>query len=252
MNQYLQQLEALRHHQALQVSPEQRPTIVGNILHHLMRPYFLKRTPEMQEKFGEAQYLAFMQALADYCLREYIENPEPILTIEFIKGLHRQFYGNAASVPVKAVDGSMTSMVPGEFKTMPVFARCADGWVATLATENVAHEMTLLLDRLHDEAIPLFHRYLQSMFDFTAMHPFPDSNGKMALLLGDLFLVKQGVHPPYFAKYRWLDKEALYRQAEYYASDPQRDVSGLYSVVLRLYAESELVLNMAHEDISLA
>lgn len=70
---------------ALQVTPEQRPAIVGNILHHLMRPYFLKRTPEMQEKF---QYQAFMQALGDYCLREYIENPEPQLTIEFIKGLH--------------------------------------------------------------------------------------------------------------------------------------------------------------------
>lgn len=88
MNDALQQLEALRHSPALQVTPEQRPAIVGNILHHLMRPYFLKRTPEMQEKFGEAQYQAFMQALGDYCLREYIENPEPQLTIEFIKGLH--------------------------------------------------------------------------------------------------------------------------------------------------------------------
>lgn len=248
MNKHLQQLEALRRHPALQVSPEQRPEIVGKILHHLMRPYFLKRTPEMQGKFGEQQYQAFMQILVDYCLQEYIERSEPRLTIDFIKGLHRQFYMNSPSVPVKAVDGSMTSMVPGEFKTVPVFARRGDGWVATTAMENIAHEMALLLDQLHDEGTPLFQRYLQSMFDLTAMHPFPDSNGKLALLLGDLYLLKQGLHPPYFAKYRWMDKEALYQRAEHYAADPQRDLSGMYPVVLRLYAEADFVLDLPRED----
>ena len=99
MNEHLQQLETLCRHPFLKVSPEQRPAVVENILHYLMHPYFLKRTPEMQEKFGEQQYQTFMQALAEYCLREYVENPEPRLTIEFIKGLHRQFYANAASVP---------------------------------------------------------------------------------------------------------------------------------------------------------
>lgn len=53
MNEHLQKLEALSRHPSLKVSPEQRPAVVGNILHHLMHPYFLKRTPEMQGKFGE-------------------------------------------------------------------------------------------------------------------------------------------------------------------------------------------------------
>jgi len=87
MNEHLQQLEALCRHPSLKVSPEQRPAVVGNILHHLMHPYFLKRTPEMQEKFDDRQYQVFMQTLAEYCLREYMESPEPRLTIEFIKGL---------------------------------------------------------------------------------------------------------------------------------------------------------------------
>lgn len=242
MNEHLQQLETLSHDPSLKVRPEQRPAIVGNILHHLMHPYFLTRTPEMREKFGEQQYQAFMQALADFCLRGYVENPEPRLTIEFIKGLHRQFYGNAPSVPVKAVDGSMTTIVPGEFKTVPVYMRRGGEWVATSAAENVQRDMELLLDSLHDIAIPLFHRYIHFMFDLTGTHPFPDSNGKVALVLGDLFLLKQGLHPPYFAKYRGSNKQELYAQAERYELDSKRDLSDLYPVVLRLYEECGLSL----------
>lgn len=244
MNEHLQQLEALSRHPSLKVSHEQRPVIVGNILHHLMYPYFLQRTPEMREKFDNQQYQVFMRALADYCLREYVENPEPRLTIEFIKGLHRQFYGNAASVPVKAVDGTMTAMVPGEFKTGPVYVRQDGEWVATPAPENVLCDMALLLDRLHDEGVPLFHRYIQFMFDLTLIHPFPDSNGKVVLVLADLFLLKQGLHPPYFAKYLCSNKQELHARAEQYRAecsiDPQRHIAGLYPVVLSLYEECGL------------
>lgn len=242
MNEHLQQLETLSRHPSLKVSPEQHPALVGNILHHLMHPYFLKRSPEMQEIFGEQQYQAFIQAMAAYCLRGYVETPEPRLTIEFIKGLHRQFYFNAPSVPVKALDGTMLTIVPGVFKTTAVCVRRGGEYVATPAAENVLRDMELLLDRLHDEGIPLFQRYIQFMFDLTVIHPFPDSNGKVALALGDLFLLKQGFHPPYFAKYRWANKQALYTRAEHYAIDPERDVSDLYPVVLSLYEECGLGL----------
>ena len=243
MNDALQQLEALRHHPALQVTPEQRPVIVGNILHHLMRPYFLKRTPEMQEKFGEPQYQAFMQMLADYCLREYVEHPEPRLTVEFIKGLHRQFYMNSASVPVKAVDGSMTSMVPGEFKTVPVFIRrrSAPGeWFDTTDPEEVTHDVLQLLETLHDEGIPLVQRYIRFIIDLIHIHPFPDSNGKVAMLLGDLFLLKHGTHPPYYAKYKSENEPPIYELYDRYFLDPQRDISIFYPVVAKAYEASEL------------
>lgn len=242
MNEHLQQLEALRYHPSLQVAPEQRPAIVEQILHHLMRPYFENRTPQMQAKFGEAQYQAFMQALADYCMRGYVENPEPLLSIEFIKGLHRQFYANAPSVPVKAVDGMMTTMVPGEFKTVPVFSRRGGEWVATPPPESVPGAMARLLEGLHDEGAPLFQRYIQTMFELTAIHPFPDNNGKIALLLGDLFLLKRGLHPPFFAKYRWQNKAALYGRAERFVTEPMHDVSDVYPVVLGLYVECGLGL----------
>ena len=238
MSEHLQHLEALSIHPSLKVSSEQRPAIVGNILHHLMHPYFLKRSPEMQGKFGEQQYQVFMQALADYCLREYVETPEPRLTVEFIKGLHHQFYDNAPRASVKTLCGTMTSMVPGEFKTRTVYIR----GIAIPDSGNIPRDIAYMLERLYDEKAPLFHRYIQFMFDFATLHPFTDSNGKMALVLGDLFLLKQGVQPPYFAKYWWLDKEALSVRAAQYVKDPERDVSGLYSVVLSLYAERGLGL----------
>ncbi|MFZ2854541.1 MAG: Fic family protein [Rhodocyclaceae bacterium] len=238
MNEYLRQLEALFHHPALQVSPDQRPAIVGNILHHLMRPYFLKRTPTMQEKFGEQQYQVFTRGLADYCLREYVDSPEPRLTIECIKGLHRQFYGNAASIPVKAVDGTMTSMVPGEFKTTRVFIRrhsVPGEWFDTTAPEDVARDMALLLETLHDEEIPLVQRYIRFVADFGRIHPFPDSNGKVYMLLGDLFLLKHGIHPPYYAKYKLENEALVYGLYDRYFLDPQRDVSIFYPVVAKAY-----------------
>ena len=240
-NDALQQLEALRHHPSFQVPPEQRPAIVEQILHHLMRPYFENRTPEMQAKFGEAQYQAFMQFMAEYCLRGYVDNPEPHLTIEFIKGLHRQFYNNAASVPIKAVDGTMITMVPGEFKNVPVFVKREGEWRST-PLENVKLGIERLLDSLHNEGAPLFQRYIQFMFDLQIMHPFPDSNGKMGLLLGDLFLLKHEVHPPFISKYWWSSKDVLDTQVARCAESKQCDFSGFYAVVLKLYSENDFGL----------
>jgi hypothetical protein len=244
MNEYLQQLEALSLHPSLKVSPEQRPEIIRNILHHLMHPYFLARTPEMQEKFGERQYQAHMQALAAYCLRGYVENPEPRLTIEFIKGLHREFYGNVPSVPVKAVDGTMTAMVPGEFKTTQVFIRrhnVPGEWFDTTTPENVAHDITLLLEVLHDENVPLFNRYIRLIVDLIFIHPFPDSNGKVAMLLGDLFLLKKGIHPPYYAKYKRENEPLVYGLYDDYFLGPRLDISLLFPLVVGAYAGCGLV-----------
>lgn len=245
MNAHLQQLEALSRHPALQVSPEQRPEIVANILHHLMHPYFLTRTPEMQEKFGERQYQAFMQALADYCLRGYVENPEPRLTIAFIQGLHRQFYANAPSVPVKAVDGSMTTIVPGEFKTTRVLIRrhnVPGEWFDTTAPEDVTRDIERLLELIHDERVPLFQRYSRLILDFGCIHPFPDGNGKTYMLLGDLFLLKQGIQPPYYAKCKQENEARIYGLYDDYFLDSQRDVSILYPLLVEAYAGCGLVL----------
>ncbi len=247
----LTQLEALARDPRLRVAPEQRPAIVAEILHHLMWPYFLNRTPEMREKFSEANYRAFMRALEGYCLREYIEHPEPRLTLDFIKGLHRQFYSNAASVPVKAVDGSMTTMVPGEFKTVPVFIRkhaVPGEHYESTPPERVAIEMETLLSFLHDNRKPLFERYARLVADFALIHPFPDSNGKVYMLLCDLFLLGYGVRPPLYAKLKWENTALFYAIGDDYYSDQQRDLMRYYDLIVAAYRGSGLLDQKAYKS----
>lgn len=239
----LQQLEALSRDSRLQVRPEQRAKLAGNIVHTVMHPYFLKRTPEEQEHC-RLQYLEHLRLITDYCLLEYVESPEPRLTIEVIKGLHRVLYHNSHSVPVRTTDGGILTMASGEFKTMPVFirSRIVPGRLFSFtAPECVAQEMDALLARVHDGKVPLFQRYLHLMLDLTQIHPFQDGNGRVALLLGDLFLLKHGVQPPYFSRYKWENKQECYQLLERYRLDPQQDISVFYPPTLRLYADCGFV-----------
>jgi len=233
----IQLLESLRCHPSLKVSPDQCATIIGNIVHYVMHPYFLQKSPETQEKFKD-QYLAHLQAITRYCLREYVESPESHLTIDIIKGLHRNLYLGLARVSVKTPDGSEIFMVPGEFKALPngISRRGKPNeFLVTTSPEHVARDMEMLLELLHDERAPLFQRYFRFMLDLTEIHPFPDGNGKLAALLGDLYLLKQGIHPPYFAKCKWANESEFYELAERHSLDPQRDVSIFYPLALRAY-----------------
>ncbi len=237
MDERLQQLETLCRHPSLNTSTSRNAMLVGDIVHSVMYPYFLKKSAEEQARL-KGPVLAHLQAIVKYGLREYVESPEPRLTLEVVKGLHRVLYHNCTSVPVKAVDGSMTAMVPGEFKTTHVFMRRHSNqneWFGTTEPEQVGHEMAILLEQLHEAQAPLFQRYFRFMLGLTLIHPFPDSNGKLARLLGELFLLKQGVRPPCFARYESDNKQEIAALAEDYTIDPQRDISIFYPVAIKRY-----------------
>lgn len=239
----LQQLNALSRDPRLQVRPEQRPVLVGNIVHTVMHPYFLKKSPEEQEHC-RSQYLEHQRLITDYCLRHYVESPEPRLTIEFIKGLHRVLYNNSHSVPIRTEEGGLYTMVTGEFRTKAVFS-----WSLTvpgkllgfIAPADVAQEMDALLARVHDGQAPLFKQYLHLMLDLAKIHPFQNGNGRVALLIGDLFLLKHGVQPPYFARYKYENIQECLQLVERYRFDPQQDISIFYSPTIRLYADCGFV-----------
>jgi len=223
---------------SLKVSSNQNATIIGNIVHYVMHSYFLQKSQEAQEKFS-SQYLAHLREIAEFCLREYVEDhQEPYLTIAFIKGLHRHLYLGLARMSLRTPDGIEVFMVPGEFKTSPngIFRRDKPNqYLATTSPEYVTRDMDMLLELLHDKRFPLFQRYLRFVLDLTEIHPFLDGNGKLAMLLGDLFLLKQGIHPPYFAKYRWENEREIFELAERYSCDPQRDISIFYPWAVKAY-----------------
>ena len=242
MNELLQQLEAFSRFASLKVSPEQRPVIAGKIVGDVLRPYFYQMAQGDQGDRDPHQ--AHFQSVTDYCLHSYIQSPEPQLTLDFIKGLHRQLYSGAGSVPLTTDDGSEVFMEPGEFKTLPNAVsrlRPTTPLLFTTAPEQVAHEMALLLEQLHDDQAPLFRRYFRFMLDLTSIHPFPDGNGRLALLLGDLFLLKRGMSPLYFARYKAENTQAFYELSERYSQSSQRDSSIFYPLAVAEY-EQQIVL----------
>lgn len=237
LNEHLQQLEALRRHPALQVAAEQRPAIVREIVHDVMHPYFQKISRWLEAKYGNDQCGVQVHAIAKYCLREYVDSPEH-LTVAFIKGLHRQLFLGLTRVPLKTPDGAEAFMVPGEFKSLPAgISRRSNpqAFFVTASPERVARDMEMLLDMLHDDSAPLLQRYFRFMLDLTSIHPFPDGNGRLAILLGDMFLLKRGMTPLYFARYKWANEWEFYELAERYSNDPARDISIFYPLAVRGY-----------------
>ena len=237
MNERLRQLETLSHHPSLKIDSRQNAMIVWDIVHSVMYPYFLKKSPEDQERL-KGPVVAHLQKIAAYSLREFVDISEPYLSIEFIKGLHRVLYNNIARIPVKAIDGSMTTMEPGNFKTTPVFMRRSSNpneWFGTTEPEHVPAEMKILLEHIYDSSLSPFERYFKLMLKLTLIHPFPDSNGKLARLLGELFLLKQGIHPVFLALYETENKTEISELAERYITDPQLDISIFYPVAIKRY-----------------
>lgn len=235
----LSQLELLYSAKLSSIPPDQQAGIVKSVIHFVMHPYFLEKPPEHQEKYRE-QYLRHLQIIEDYCLREYILLAEPRLTLDFIRGLHRHLFFGIARMAVKSFDGVETFMIPGEFKTSAnVITRQDDSnvYLATTSPEHVANDLTVLLGILHNNDFSIFQRYFQFLLDFSEIHPFLDGNGKIALMLGDLFLLKQGVQPPYFAKYRWEHGKEIFELAEQHSKDPSRDVSRFFPLMLQAYRD---------------
>jgi len=243
-------LEELLRDPHLRVLPEQRGKIVGNIVHSVMHPYFLKKTAEEQEQF-RPKYLEHIRMIEEYCLHEYIEAPEPRLTIELIKGLHRVLYHNSPSVPLKAVDGATTTMTPGELRTTAVMISgpsLPGKKFSTVPHQHVAKMMEQLLNIVNDANIPVFERYFRFIAVFLiSIHPFCDSNGKTALVLSDLFLLKQGIQPPYFARYCWENSVEHHRRCGCYRLQ-SRDISIFYPPLLQLYADCGITVPCVEAD----
>ena len=103
------------------------------------------------------------------------------------------------------------------------------------APDDVTRDVERLLEMLHNEQIPLFQRYLHLIVDLIHIHPFPESNGKVAMTLGDLFLAKQGIQPPYFAKYKWENGPEIYGLYDEYFLREQKDISIFYPLLQKVY-----------------
>lgn len=67
------------------------------------------------------------------------------------------------------------------------------------------------------------------VLDFSRIHPFADGNGKVAVILLDVLLVKYRYSPAYINKIKEKDKDGLYRAARHY--DLYKKLDKFYGVI---------------------
>lgn len=204
--------------------------------------YYLERVlernrPERHEQI-RSMFDQHMTLIADYCMDGY--GGRGTLTTAFIRGLHKSLFPRDYRQTITMPQGEVTSMVPGEYKTL---ANHAESYVhpgrvyVFIAPADVAETMEGAVSRVNAalvscknarikrDAILLFLR------DFSIIHPFADANGRMAYILTDLLLIKEGLAPIHFGVIKEKDLPALYRAED--MSKEMRDLAPLYEVIER-------------------
>lgn len=142
------------------------------------------------------------------------QKPQPLLTVDFIKDIHRRMFENSKP------------KIAGKFKQHAIKIEWQKSKheiidVPTVAKEKAPDFLKALCDRVN-----IFFRRAEktaeaSMFlitaefalDFLAIHPFEDGNGRTARLLSSYLLENAGYH---FSKVYPLDQIILDNRARYY------------------------------------
>jgi Fic family protein len=136
----------------------------------------------------------------DYLL-EIIRYQNPFTEAD-VRELHKAILVEPYAVAAKTPDGRLTKrrIEPGQYKTLPNHVETSTGEIHYYATpEETPAKMAELVDwyrreQVNGELHPLilaatFH------YQFVAIHPFDDGNGRMARLLMNLIFMQAGFPP---------------------------------------------------------
>lgn len=199
----------------------------------------LAQNPPAQHAQLRSQFAEHMAFLADFCLRGYPGAGG--LTVEFIKGLHRAMFPPGYRQEVTTRDGQKIWMVPGEFKS--VSNNVCDSYLhpgqvnvflpaeqVPAAMENLVAEVNTVLSGSADNA-RIKDAILFFAVDFAAIHPFVDSNGRVACILADLLAIRAGLPAFHFTAIKLRDKAALTRAVEH--SLECRDLAPLSDILAK-------------------
>jgi len=131
-------------------------------------------------------------------LLRMVQDERP-LTETDIRGLHEVILGKPHNAPAQTADGTPTTklITVGEYKTMPNHVQTVTGAIHYYASpEETPAKMQELMDWYNEASnnsdihpiviAALFHHR------FVAIHPFDDGNGRMARILMNLVLMRNG------------------------------------------------------------
>lgn len=197
----------------------------------------LAQNPPAQHAHLQSQFAEHMAFLADFCLRGYPGAGG--LTVEFIQGLHRAMFPPGYRQEVVTRDGQKIWMVPGEFKS--VSNNVCDSYLhpgqvnvflpaekVSTAMENLVAGVNTALSGMADNA-RIKDAILFFAVDFAAIHPFVDSNGRVACILADILAIRAGLSAFHFTAIKLRDKAALTRAVEH--SRESRDLALLNGIL---------------------
>jgi len=203
------------------------------------QPYLeqvLARVPDGKHPNVTRLFDAHMIFLADYCMDGY--DGSGILTEAFICGLHKALFPRDYKQTVNTPEGEEIWMLPGEYKRISI---SSDSYLyqgrtnVFIAPEDVPETMAQALRTLNAALVAATDErqkrdaILFFIVDFLAIHPFGDANGRIACILADLLVIREGLPAFYFHRIKKKDLPALYRAVE--LAHERRDLASIYDVL---------------------
>ncbi|MCK9272257.1 Fic family protein [Candidatus Gracilibacteria bacterium] len=215
---------------------EGKHNLVRQIIWHTFHPYFLQKSKDIQEKFA-SHFERHIDIMTEYVMKYYIDNPNNI-SINFIKGLHKNIYGEIARVKIKTTGGEEEFMTPGEFKTTQnVISRLdkPETYLMCTTPENVKKEISELLKYIENSEINIYERCIKFFLTFTEIHPFPDDNGKIAMMIVDFLLVKNDLYPFFMSSYKNRNERYFYEIIQEYSHGSEKNLDIFYKLIIEGY-----------------
>lgn len=198
-------------------------------LHVLMRP-FVRREAVLSSKI-EGTTTTLPELLAQEAGAEVDRDPDDLaevanyiaaldlgvlrlktgrISLELVKGLHRQL--------MNGVRGHTKS--PGQFRTSPVFigrpgSRIHDATYVPPPAGEVPACLDAWETYLRDRTLPPLVQLALLHYQFEAIHPFRDGNGRVGRLINTLFLLERGLlHTPllYLSAFFEATRQEYYRR----------------------------------------
>lgn len=195
--------------------------IVNNAHMYLLEEAFKKSSHEEYHAL-KMSYAQHMDLMANYCMENFVLQRH--LTTDFIRNLHRLFYPPGFTQKVQLKEGGTAVLIPGEYKQN---LNSIESYVKPgqrkffLDPAFVERDMEQAVDELNRDIAVIGNKtkkervILTFIHSFFKIHPFFDSNGRLAFILADLLLLREGVTPINFTLIKRLDKLNLYRTIEY-------------------------------------
>lgn len=207
---------------------------------------FLPKIPEDKKSSAIASYEADIEKIADYISNTGFLNADFQLTEDFLKWFHKSLYPEGFIQKQKDEKWKeVIWMIPGEYKHIKIISKdwdlCRDlpNWTPNYELytlpENTKKEIGALIDDFNgkiDTITDLNKKkdcVLFFVFKYTYIHPFSDWNGRLVMILSDLFCLKFGMIPLHFMRLRELDRQWLHKAI--FMSHTQKNLKYIYDFI---------------------